>query len=179
MYIRPLRLSLSARPQSETALIFVLCLQQELSTSFFWLFSVLSLYFFMTTKELLIADSHFLFWNFYIYLEFSAFSFYDRKRKTKRSSQWRYNTIVTDEAVECLESSQQRQHDRGQQYCQRQWTRPSTYRSGRRQKVNEFFFFSFCFSDLFPSIFFLFFISWLKWCEKKRGAVVIIEPFTW
>ena len=31
----------------------------------------------------------------------------------KRSTEWRHNTILTNEAVECLESSEQRQYDRG------------------------------------------------------------------
>ena len=50
----------------------------------------------------------------------------------RRSTEWRYNTIITDEASECLESSQQRQYHRGQQ---RQRARSSQNRSCRRQKV--------------------------------------------
>lgn len=77
-------------------------------------------FFYDYERTFLIADSfisYSLFTSVYLYLIslcvlFLIFFFFLRS-ETNRSTEWRHNTIVADEAVECLESGEQREHDGG------------------------------------------------------------------
>ena len=72
----------------------------------------------MITRELFdYRLVHFLFF-LYIFIFpcvfiFDMFCILFLRSETKRSTEWRHNTILADEAVECLESGEQREYDRG------------------------------------------------------------------